>query len=90
MAIPTDRGYAILTKTADGKLTIGVSTSVPHAGDTHDVFAQHVGESQVRVDPSVQLVKHGRLSWTTKPVQVFVGSDGLVNIAPALATRRSG
>jgi|SwirhisoilCB2_FD_contig_31_18651457_length_490_multi_4_in_0_out_0_2 hypothetical protein len=81
MAIPTDRGYAILTQTADGKLTIGVSTSVPHAGDNH-VFAQHVGETRVHVDPSVQLVKHGQLSWTTTPVQVFVGTDGLVNIAP--------
>ncbi|MGI8665703.1 MAG: hypothetical protein ACR2N4_06710 [Jatrophihabitans sp.] len=86
MAIPTDRGYAILNRTSDGKLTISVSTSVPHAGDTHDVFAQHVGESRVHIDPSVQLVKNGRLSWTTRPVRVFVGSDGLVNIAASRAT----
>jgi hypothetical protein len=89
MAIPTDRGYAILNHTADGKLTVSVSTSVPHAGDAHSVFAQHVGESRVHVDPSVTLVKKGQLSWTTKPVQVFVDSAGLVNIAPTRATGRS-
>jgi hypothetical protein len=87
MAIPTDRGYAILTRTADGKLTVSVSTSVPHAGDAHDVFAQHVGEPRVHIDPGVQLVKQGQRSWTTQQVKVFVGPDGLVSIAPTSAGR---
>jgi hypothetical protein len=89
MAIPTDRGYAILTRTADGKVTVSVSTSVPHAGDARDAFAQHVGESRVHIDPSVQLVNSGQRSWTTKPVQVFVDSAGLVHITPTRATSLS-
>lgn len=86
MAIPTDRGYAILTETPDGRLTVSISSSKPVAGKAADVFAEHVGESGVRIDPSVQLTKHGRLSWTTNPVQVFVTSAGTVNIAPTRST----
>jgi hypothetical protein len=83
MAIPTDRGYAILSEAPDGRLTVRVSTSQPVAGHAVDVFAEHVGESRVRIDPKVQLAKHGTLSWTTSPVQVYVSSAGTVNIAPA-------
>lgn len=86
MAIPTDRGYAILSEAADGKLTVSVSTTAPVAGASRDVFAQHVGEARVHIDPAVSLTKHGSLSWTTKPVRVFVGQGGLVNIAPPLST----
>lgn len=86
MAIPTDRGYAIVKQAPDGKLTVSVSTTAPLAGASHEVFAQHVGESRVRIDPSVHLVKNGDLSWTTAPVRVFVGSDGMVNIAPSRQT----
>ena len=82
MAIPTDRGYAIVTETPDGRFTVSISASKPVAGKAADVFAEHVGESGVRVDPSVQLTKHGKLSWTDSPVQVFVSSAGTVNIAP--------
>ena len=46
MAIPTDRGYAILSEAADGKLTVSVSTTAPVAGASRDVFAQHVGEAE--------------------------------------------
>jgi hypothetical protein len=83
MAIPTDRGYVILSESPDGQLTVRISASQPVAGKADDVFAEHVGESRVRIDPSVQLVKHGKLSWTTSPVQVFVSSAGTVNITPA-------
>ncbi len=83
MAIPTDRGYAILSESPDGQLTVRVSVSQPVAGKAGDVFAEHVGESRVRIDPAVQLAKHGKLSWTTDPVQVYVSSAGTVNIAPA-------
>lgn len=86
MAIPTDRGFVIVNRGNDGKLTVSVSTSAPLAGKSKDVFAQHVGESRVQIDPSVHFVKHGNLSWTTTPVRVFVGSDGLVNVAPTRAT----
>ena len=86
MAIPTDRGYAILTETPDGQLTVRISASQPVAGRADDVFAEHVGESRVRIDPSVQLAKHGKLSWTTSPVQVYVSSAGTVNITPARTT----
>lgn len=89
MAIPTDRGYAILNETKDGKLTISVSTSAPQAGEAQGIFAQHVGESRVQIDPSVRLTKRGHLAWTTEPVRVFVGPDGLVHIAPARATSLS-
>ncbi|MEO6703367.1 MAG: hypothetical protein ABI140_17775 [Jatrophihabitantaceae bacterium] len=86
MAIPTDRGYVILSKASDGKLTVSVSTSAPIAGKSSDVFAQHVGESAVHIDPAVSLVERGALSWTTRPVRVFVGQGGLVNIAPPRAS----
>ena len=86
MAIPTDRGYAILSEAPDGRFTVRISSSQPTAGRSSDVFAEHVGESGVRIDPSVQLVKHGKLSWTAHPVQVFVSSAGTVNIAPTRTT----
>ena len=40
----------------------------------------------MRVDPGVRLTKHGKLSWTGSPVQVFVSSAGTVNIAPTRST----
>jgi len=89
MAIPTDRGFVIVKRESNGTTTVSISTSAPLAGESKDVFAQHVGERSIHIAPDVQLVKHGDLSWTTAPVRVFVGDGGQVNIAAARSVSRS-
>jgi hypothetical protein len=86
MAIPTDRGYVILSKDAAGRITVGVSVTPPQSGKSSDIFAEHVGEQRVAVRSGVKLVTSGNVSWSTAPVQVFVDSRGLVHIAPAGTT----
>lgn len=86
MAIPTDRGYAIISVDATGKITVSVSATLPDQGGSEHIFAVHSGESKVAVHEDVALTKMGNLSWTTVPVQVFVDARGLVHVAQVSAT----
>jgi hypothetical protein len=81
MAIPTDRGYAILSADESGKLTVSVSVTLPDQDGSSQIFAEHTGESRVAVDPGIPLARAGNVSWTTVPVQVFVDSRGTVHVA---------
>jgi hypothetical protein len=82
MAIPTDRGYVILSKDAAGSITVSVSVTRPNEGRSSQIFAEHVGEARIALDNAVKLVTSGGVSWSTVPVQVFVDPKGVVNITP--------
>lgn len=90
MSIPTDRGYAIIQKTAAGTYTVGVTVVKPEEGGLDHVHARHAGQSSVVVDQSVALVRSGDLAWTQSPVQVFVDPRGRVNVSPLAARGRAG
>ena len=87
MAIPTDRGYVILSKDAAGKTTVRVSTTPPDKRGSGQIFAEHTGETRVALDSRVRLVTSGNASWSTTPVQVFVDAHGVVHIAPTHSGR---
>jgi hypothetical protein len=86
MSIPTNQGYAIISAEASGMLTVSISVSRPDQGGSDEIYAEHTGERKVAVDPSIPLATSGNVSWTTVPVQVFVDSEGTVNIASVTRT----
>lgn len=85
MAIPTDRGYAILNVDEAGATTVSVSVTPPDHGASEYVFAVHAKLPEVAVDKSLKLARAGNVAWSTVPVQVFVDQAGLVHVAPLAA-----
>lgn len=88
MPTPTDRGYAIIQKTAAGTYTIGVSVVKPEEGGLDHVHARYARQSSFVIDKSVTLVTSGDLAWTKSPVQVFVDPRGRVNVSPLAGNSR--
>jgi hypothetical protein len=80
MPFPTDRGYAALSKKADGTITVMIATGVK-AGKVVNVFAKHVGVDDVKLGPGVRLLKGSSYSYTEQIVEV-VGSesDGALHV----------
>ena len=79
MALPTDRGFAVLTENADGTTTVQVCTAVEN-GAPVDVYAAHVNTPTVRVSADVNLLKTGSVRYTEKIVEVFSGEGGAVYV----------
>lgn len=85
MAIPTDRGYAVIISNPDATTTVLVCAAVEH-GQPVDVYAKHVRAPKVRIDPSVRLAGAGRQRYTTQIVEVFP-ANGAVQVRAPLRHR---
>jgi hypothetical protein len=79
MPTGTDRGIAVVTRSADGRRTVLVCSDV-RGGKPVDVFAMHVGPPSVVIDPAVRLVSAGAVSHTLTMVQVRTDETGAVHI----------
>ena len=70
MAIPTDRGYAVITANPDGTTTLAICTAI-EGGKPVGVFARHIQQSNIQVHPNVTLAQGGGYQYTTHVVEVF-------------------
>lgn len=77
MAMPTDRGYAVISSNEDGTVTVKVCTAI-EKGQPVGVYAQHVRAPAIRVDPGVRLVSTASYHYTTKVVEVSCGGDAVL------------
>ena len=82
MALPTDRGYAVLTDNPDGTTTVRVCTSVEN-GEPVNVYAAHVNAPAVQVAADVKLFHTGAFRYTAKMVEVLNGEGGAVVVRTA-------
>ena len=86
MAMPTDRGYAVIFSSDDGTVTVKVCAAI-EGGQPVGVYAQHVKASAVRIDPAVRLVATASYRYTTKVVEVSRrGSAVIVRTVQGLPT----
>ena len=86
MAMPTDRGYAVVSDNDDGTTTVMVCTGIED-GEPINVFAMHVRQPKVAIGSDVRLIHAKSYRHTDQLVEVFVG-DGAVHVcAPS---RRKG
>jgi hypothetical protein len=81
MAIPTDRGYAVIIPNKDHTTTVMVCTSIENAKPV-GVFAKHVRAAQVRVDPALRLEQAGAYQYTAQVVEVSSGGGAVQVRAP--------
>ena len=81
MAIPTDRGYAVIIPNKDHTTTVMVCTSIENAKPV-GVFAKHVRAARVRVDPALRLERAGSYQYTAQVVEVFPGGGAVQVRAP--------
>jgi hypothetical protein len=80
MPTPTDRGYAFVTQTPDGRTTVSVAADIAD-GSPVGVYAEHVGATAVSVAPEVQLIERDGSSFSAEAVEVFGDDAGVVHIA---------
>ncbi|MDX6394706.1 MAG: hypothetical protein QOJ73_5769 [Streptosporangiaceae bacterium] len=78
MAIPTDRGYAVIIPNKDHTTTVMVCIGIENAKPV-GVFAKHVRAARVRVDPALRLEQAGSYQYTAQIVEVAPG-DGAVQV----------
>jgi hypothetical protein len=81
MAIPTDRGYAVIIPNKDHTTTVMVCTSIENAKPV-GVFAKHVRAARVRVDPALRLERAGSYQYTAQVVEVSPGGGAVQVRAP--------
>jgi len=70
MALPTDRGFAVIGTNEDGTWTIQICTGFEQ-GRPAGVYARHVRAPAVTIDPAIRLAGTGTLQFTTQVVEVF-------------------
>jgi hypothetical protein len=81
MAIPTDRGYAVIIPNKDHTTTVMVSTGIENASPV-GVFAEYVRAARVRVDPALRLEQADAYQYTTQVVEVSSGGGAVQVRAP--------
>lgn len=81
MAIPTDRGYAVIIPNADHTTTVRVCTGIENASPV-GVFAEYVRAARVRVDPALRLKRAGAYQYTSQVVEIFSGGGAVQVRAP--------
>ncbi|GAA1710682.1 hypothetical protein [Fodinicola feengrottensis] len=78
MSLPTDRGIAFILNNADGTRNVYVAAAASASNAPQDVFAMHLKQKNVKVDPAVTLIPAGTMSRTTEVVHVTGDSNGQV------------
>lgn len=87
MAIPTDRGYVVLTREDDGTTSVVICTDL--IGDSpRNPYAMHPHRPSVSVDRAVELATSGKTQHTTRVVEVCVAPDGTVRVRSPRASAR--
>jgi hypothetical protein len=81
MAIPTDRGYAVIIPNKDHTTTVMVCTGIENAKPA-GVFAEYVRAARVRVDPALRLKQAGSYQYTAQVVEIFSGGGAVQVRAP--------
>jgi hypothetical protein len=81
MDMPTDRGYAVISRNDDGTVNVRVSTAVER-GQPRGVYAEYARAASVRVDPAVHLARAGTYRYTTSVVEVSSSGTSVVVRAP--------
>ncbi len=81
MAIPTDRGYAVIIPNKDHTTTVMVCTGIENAKPV-GVFARYMRAARVRVDPALRLERAGSYQYTTQIVEVAPGGGAVRVQAP--------
>jgi hypothetical protein len=81
MAIPTDRGYAVIIPNADHTTTVMVCTGIEKAKPV-GVFAEYVRAARVRVDPALRLEQVGAYRYTAQVVEISSGGGAVQVRAP--------
>jgi hypothetical protein len=79
MATPTDRGFVVIDRNADGTSTVMVAAAVEH-GKPVNVYAMYKDTPLVRVDPALRMVDAGTRRYTCQVGEVFPASDGGVYV----------
>lgn len=77
MALPTDRGFAVIGTNDDGTWTIQICTSFER-GRPAGVYARHVRAPVLKLDPAIRLSGTGTHQFTTQMVEVFTDDAGSV------------
>jgi hypothetical protein len=70
MAIPTDRGYVVITANPDGTTTLAICAQI-EGGRPVGVFARHVQQPSVQIHPAVKLAQGNGFRYTTHVAEVF-------------------
>jgi hypothetical protein len=70
MAIPTDRGYVVITANPNGTTTLAICTGI-EGGKPVGVFARHVQQPRVQIDPAVKLAQGNGFRYTTHVAEVL-------------------
>ncbi len=81
LPMPTDRGYAVMSRNDDGTVTVKIATGIEN-GRPVGVYAQHVAAPAIRVDPAVRWVRDASYHYTAKVVEVFTGGDAVIIRVP--------
>lgn len=71
----TDRGCVVVAELPDGSYKFEVCERVSVEGDAINVYAEHVGVSEVVTQVSNPLVVNGRSRFSTEPLEVFVDAQ---------------
>jgi hypothetical protein len=80
MAIPTDRGFVVITDEDDGSKTVQIAVNRTEDG-LENVFAEHVRTATVKIDGDLSFEESAVGQHSTEPVQVFVDDTGVVHVA---------
>lgn len=81
LAMPTDRGYAVVSSNDDGTVTVQIATGIEN-GRPVGIYARHVRAPAVRVDPAVGWVSAASYRYTAKVVEVFTGDSAVIVRVP--------
>ena len=81
MDMPTDRGYAVISRNDDGTVNVRIGTAIEH-GRPRGVYAEYARAAAVRVDPAVHLARVGASRYTTSVVEVSSSGTSVLVRAP--------
>jgi hypothetical protein len=81
MDMPTDRGYAVISRNADGTSTVKVGTAIVH-GQPKGVYAKYANVRSVEIDPAVHLARTAHYRYTTSVVEVFSAQGYVIVRSP--------
>ena len=79
MALPTDRGFAVIGTNDDGTWTVQICTGFKQ-GRPVGVYARHVQAPALKLDPAIRLSGTGTHQYTTEVVEVFTDAGGGVTV----------
>ena len=81
LPMPTDRGYAVLSRNDDGTMTVKIATGI-EKGKLVGVYAQHVQAPALRVDPAIRWVSAAAHRYTANVVEVFAAGGAVIIRTP--------